>query len=781
MTYKKKNKVTHKEESTPKKGFTCMVKDRVNPIVSTKQMLVNNLKYLVKIEKGKENLKELRFLYLDTNMTTLPSPIMYLSDPDLFKTKSIEYIQSVLEKMEELDEIIKKRAKTDTRISELPEGEEAEYKYAFDPIVSYGELTRNFVLEQHEGDLEAAGKHIFDFTLKELLPEVLGRKFEDFYYISGSQMDNKNSVLHNHPLIYGVSTKHELIDFNPEKLVSRINKARVLLTLRNPELFDLHQEDISRAREYILRGQMNEFIGNESVMNYLEIKAEDIHQKFNNDELSLAQKRELFTPELQQKTFEELSRIFEENHRDKKALAAAYKANKIVLNYKRESGKKVRQTFLSNVYTTNFPIEEITNEELKKKLRKLVDFQILNDLYSSEISASARLEEVEMMLESHPCSTFEELKEQLKLIGFDIIGNVNNSGKINGISYVDTRNGHQEIKASLSEKFNLTYMSERFNLANHSDALKNEAAQVKNKRESQYAAKIAGRGNKKNFEKTSPEIFKRRKKYLPFRISAYESEKAFFQTIKKENSFCSLAKAEMVDNHAYSEKGKLLFTVRRDQNEITIAKDGRFTSTAAIRSSIQYLIAAGSTRIEITSGSTEDRAKIYHYARLQGLEVAGYTPTSEVKKAVAQEIKLKTIKLESSFINALDKFVIERDKSKQAGTEFKERLWVHTFQEYQIEIDPTAIRLNFLYAVSKGLKPTELINYNEARAMQELAELKVLASLRHGNNQVVNTYIAQLEAKSQTPVAKPLPAPTALPTLHPAQTHPVRPAIKPKD
>jgi hypothetical protein len=220
------------------------------------------------------------------------------------------------------------------------------------------------------------------------------------------------------------------------------------------------------------------------------------------------------------------------------------------------------------------------------------------------------------------------------------------------------------------------------------------------------------------------------------------------ESIKTSNSFCSLAKTDIQGDFAYSSVGKALFGINRDTKEVTILKDGKYTSTAAIRASIQYLIATGSTKIEITSGSDEDRKQIYILAKLQGLEVIGHTPDEVTKTAIQQAIALKTIKLEDSFIKSLDKHLIERETAIAAATK-PPKLWVQSFQEYQIEIDPTAIRVNTLHALAKGLPIGDLINYREDRAIKEVEQLKSLALKLYPDHRALMSQIAAWEAKTK--------------------------------
>ena len=441
----------------------------------------------------------MRHLFFATNLTTLPGPHTYIHEPELFREKSIEWLNDILSKIEVLEEQFDRLTKDDSRVTKDNQS------IAFDPIISYSKPTTDIILDRFGGSLEDAGQHISDFTFDEVMPTIFNRPAEDFYYIGASQMDNGSQLLHNHPYIFRIATNHTLIDMNPQKLVENINRTRVILSLKHPDLFELGGWDIIRAQKMLTQGKLNDIVTPEMVQ-MLNSQADQLSQKFSNDEQTLTAKKAIFTDALQARSCEELNRIFNENRLSKSKLAAALKAQGIVLNFKRK-GSKVTDVFLTNRHIKNFPIHNVSDKDLKKTLYKMVDFKIINDLYTDpNISASSRLAEVEEIVMNAAGNDADWLKVQLAQIGFELIANISKAGKISGVNFVDTRHGGIEIKASLSDQFDLQYLKDKFNLDAQSQKLIDDASAYKASSKAQ--SRIRDAGQKKAYETHADERFR---------------------------------------------------------------------------------------------------------------------------------------------------------------------------------------------------------------------------------------------------------------------------------
>jgi len=750
---------------TGKRGYISKLYDNkgYQPFVNGKKHWKTYLEYLIKKTHEANDLNELRHLYFDTNLTQKPSPHLFAHDIDLYKEAASEYLQDILHNTENLLDKIQEIYGHDKRVKF------EEDMFAFKPIISFGEKTTHELLEANGGDLTDLGRQISDFAKHQYFPEMFDLNPEDIFYFNASQKDNGNAILHNHSTMLRFTTDYKLIDFNPDTIVMKNNKTRVKLSLRNLDVFDLQENDFDRASKMWYHNELLEFEDNEDVKDYLHGKIEFKHKKtFTNDSQTIEIKKKLFGNKQESEFLNDLKSIIENHKHDTKELAD--KLTEAEIKFALKKKKKDREIFLNNKYVQNFPVSIIQNKELVQLIRNTVEFKLLNEqIQSPDTNAYLRLAEAETIVSKSTAKTITELNQELQLSGLKLVPNISKAGKISGFAYVDTVN-NINIKASLSEQFNLSYFQNHFDLKAEADDLKfgaSKALQRKNNNNLSFKHK---NGFQRYFDE-NPVQMKRVSNWKPFRLSAYDSEEEFLKNAK----YCSLAQTKILNDIIYNRFSKPLFEINRSQNEIKLIRTKKKgVDISQMKAAFEYMIAAGAIEFTATGGTAEELKEAYKLAAQYGLTMKGYEPDYALKQFVDNQTALKNSEAQTKFNKSLDTYLAKKAFAELEGKEFTEKLYVNGNAKLQVEIDTLAAQVNYLQAISKGVSPALLMNFSQKRALAELEELTVIATELHEGNELVEAHITRLQrlsAASQT---------TKAPTVKVADTKPETVEIAPE-
>lgn len=727
-------------------GFTIMNKNKIDStrdsaFISDRKTLKNGIAYLFKIKSEDSDMNYARFLHFHSNIGPDFDLNKYIDNPEEFKHKAAEYVEDTLYRS---DVLIEKCIARNSRNKNFSFNENSDI--AFDPIISCSAETTRLLIDRFDGDVNEAGKYLTELALDEIIPNIIGEKRDDYNVIAAAQIDN--GLLHLHTVIFRVKPNLRTLDFNPSKMVEKMNFSRVKTTLNHLDTFHLREKDIVRACRYLDEGKLNEFLEDEEVLNYL---------GYENS----------FPKSLQDETYKVLSEIFEENKRDKHKLRESFDSAGYKFTFK-PNGRKKDLQMLWLPDGSKQPIENFKNKDLQKLARKIIELRSLDEEYEQinpDLSAFLRLEEVEDFVQTSKAKTVEELNQELADIGMTLTFNIDKNDVIKGVSFYDKK--HKiEIKSSISDTTNLSYFQKRFNLSDELMFIRANNELYKNKKNN-LKVKTLSKYKKHQFIPRPKSNFKK------FRFSEFEDEDAFFNHFKSINAGHSLIKTIQEESKYYNAKIYFQFEVVSD-SKISVASYNGKTNASAIKAALQYAIAAGATEIELEGGSEQDKRESYKIATLMGLKVKGYKPDLNLQKEINEKIAEKTADIESKFLPQLERFIAEKKQAEEAGEEFTKKLFVKSYNELQLEVDSTAYLINTLHCVASGLSTNELMNVSEERMIDELQKVKMLAAKAYPDDPRIKAMIQYLESLQASGTSSISPENTNKPT--PNQ----KPIIRPK-